>query len=147
MSEEAVAGAIGAAKARSKRDWLVLSLLAEYGLKTGEVASLKPEHVRDGRLLLEGREVRLKEAHAQPLASSEGAYIFEGRKGRSLTNRQVQNIVKLCSARAGSELTPNHLRKHFARRFLENGGSLNELKGVLGHAHLQTTRRLLVSKN
>lgn len=143
MSEEAVAGAIGAAKARSERDWLVLSLLAEYGLKTGEVASLKPEHVQGNTLVLENRKVELKDEHVKPLSSAEGAYVFEGRKGRNLTNRQVQNIVRLCSKLAGSELTPNHLRRHFARRFVENGGNLKELKGLLGHVHLQTTKRLL----
>lgn len=144
---EKVARALRHAKSRSERDWLVLSLIAEYGLKAGEVASLKPSQVKEGSLLLWGRSIRLRQAHARRLSSAEGAYIFEGRKGNAITVRQLQNIVKICSQATGADLTPNCLRRHFAKRFVERGGSVGELRKLLGHAHLQTTTRLLGPKD
>lgn len=144
MDDEKIRKMLLLAKKKSERDWLVLSLMAEYGLKTGEIVALRPWHLEGDSLRVGSRVVRLRKPHLGRLSLAGGSYIFEGRKGKHISHRQVQNIVRACSRLAGEELTPNHLRRVFARRFVEEGGDAKELKRLLGHAHLQTTARLLI---
>jgi len=73
--------------------------------------------------------------------------LFATGTGRRLFAADVWRIVRRLAAQAGlpeelvAHLGPEAMRHSFARLYLDAGGSLADLQGVLGHADQRTTRR------
>lgn len=147
-----------------RRDAAMALLMAQLGLRRGEVAGLQLDDVdwRAGALRLQRTKVR--RAQALPLPPDVGralsGYLRRGRppsasrsvflthctpKGRPLTPGGVGSALKLAFARAGLAVptvpsSGTHVLRHTAAsRMLAGGASLKEVADVLRHRSLSTT--------
>ncbi len=126
----------------SERDAAVIGMLVYYGLKPNEVLKLKHEHIDWKKKAVVIGERRLP-LHPdvkviRGLWRNESTWVFEGRKNRPLSARQLQLITRKWMGKS-----PTELRREFAKDFIRNGGTLPELMSRLGHAHISTTAQLL----
>jgi integrase/recombinase XerD len=144
--------------ATGRRDFAVLVMLARLGLRAGEVAALRLEHIdwRAGELVIAGKGRR---AERLPLPGDVGeaivAYLQSGRpataQDRSLFVRvraphlglSGGGITQIVFAAAGrSGLGPIHshrLRHTAATQMLRAGAGLEEIGQVLRHRQVLTT--------
>lgn len=142
------------------RDYAILQLLLQAGLRVGEVVGLKVDdvtiHQRSGHVRVrlgkggKEREVPLnasvRRAISVHLATREhpepSEPLFLSQQGEGLAQRSVQLILSTLSRRAKLEraATPHTLRHTFALNYLhEHPGQLVELANLLGHDSLDTT--------
>ena len=141
------------------RDYAILVLFLNCGLRVSELVGLDVRDVREDtiRVLGKGRKERqlyLNEAcldalHAylavRPEPKDElphrGA-LFVSRNRTRLTTRAVEQMVRKAVLRAGldPQYSPHKLRHTAATLMLDNGVDLRTLQEVLGHEDLGTTQ-------
>jgi len=132
---------------------LVLELLYSAGLRVSEVVKLKPEDfdfarnigwIRRGK----GNKDRpfiiarcLHEKLKQHADSAGSGWLFEGRRGRHLHVRSVQELVKMAAKSAGikKNVHPHSLRHSFATHLIENGYDVAAVQPLMGHSSAETT--------
>lgn len=160
-----------AATDRGRRDRALLEMIYGLGLRLAEVVGLDLGDVDlvDGRVkvLGKGRKERLlplcgcaDEAlrahlahHLDPtawLAVQDGRLtrtlarrpVFEGRPGRRIARRTVQQRVALYAGElAGlAGVSPHTLRHSFATHLLDGGAGIRVVQELLGHGHVSTTQ-------
>jgi len=149
---------IGTATRTPLRDRALLELTYGAGLRASEVVSLdlhdldwenQSARVRGKgdkeRVVLFGacardavREYVQKEREAPPGVEP----LFLGPKGRRLTSRTLQNVVRRWAAAAGLDpsVSPHTLRHSFATHLLDGGADLKSVQQLLGHERLGTTQ-------
>jgi len=143
-------------KARNPKHRALLVLLYSAGLRVGEVVRLKPADLDLERGLVrvsrgKGRRDRytlLARRAVEAVGIYRDAYptvkwLFPGdRRGRHLTTRSVQRVVKKAAAAAGIEkrVTAHTLRHSFATHLLEGGTNLRIIQELLGHQSARTTQ-------
>jgi tyrosine recombinase XerC len=147
---------------RGVRDHAVVELFYATGIRLSELQGLDIRSVdliaEQARVLGKGRKERIVpigrvaaaalrryELRRQEVASKETrdrAALFLSERGRRLTVRQLQNIVKKYLAQAADDarLSTHSLRHSFATHLLDAGADLIAVKELLGHASLSTTR-------
>lgn len=140
------------------RDRAMLLLLTGLGLRACEIAALRLGDVgwQTGSLRIRGKGDRVEEL---PLPDEVGQaledYVLFGRGGRvegdevfwtvinpvqPLTANGVCGAVRQVCVRAGvTTFGPHRLRQTFATGVLASGATLQEVQGLLRHAHLRTT--------
>lgn len=155
------------AECRSNRERLMVSLSIFAGLRAKEIAGLKWQNCEDEFLALtttKGDRPRLVPisdnlqvaitAYKKERAGFDGPddYVFENthsRPGQPLTGGSVANWFHyFYNKRLGWEGFSSHSgRRTFATRIARNlgkaGGTLNDLKAMLGHSWLSTTSRYI----
>ncbi len=139
------------------RAWACASLMLQAGLRVDEVASLNRDditlgersgnvRVRDGKGSKE-RDVPLN-LHARRAlrawnelrASATADDLF------GVTARTMQRIISDLGAEIGvPDLTPHWLRYSFAKRRERKGIPIEQIRDLLGHTSIETTRRYLRS--
>ncbi len=69
-------------------------------------------------------------------------YMFISRRGDQISDRQVQNRIKVQARRAGlsADIYPHLLRHCFASHMLSASGELRAVQEMLGHSDLSTTQ-------
>lgn len=144
--------------AKGMRDRAILLLLTGLGLRACEIAGLRLEDIgwRTGSLRIRGKGDRVDEL---PLPDEVGQaledYVLHGRGGRvageevfwtvidpvqPLTANGVCGTIRQICIKAGVEkFGPHRLRHTFATGMLASGATLQEIQGLLRHAHLRTT--------
>lgn len=140
-----------------RRDRLMLRLLYETGIRRSELAGLRVSAVDFSSLTIKVLGKRNKEriipieselAHniSEYLALKEqekGAseWLFVGRKGRQITVQDIYNTVKkyMSSLSNADRISPHVFRHSFATHILNEGGNIQAIKELLGHADLATT--------
>src|SRR5215510_8941869 len=148
--------------APSKRDRVMLEVIYAGGLRISETVALNWSDVitRDDRVQLSitgkggrVRQVLLPEIVSRSLLSLRGDAgvndpVFPSRKGGSLTERGVHDIVRRAAAAAGIEapVSPHWLRHAHASHAIDNDATLAEVKETLGHGNIATTSGYLHAK-
>jgi integrase len=154
---------------RGRRDRALLSILFGCGLRRGEVADLKVEHIqqREGHWVI--ADLIGKAAHIRTVpvpfwvkeaidAWTDGASITSGRLfrcvsstgsvwGTGITEKVIWHVVRHAASRAGiPKLSPHDCRRTCARLCHSAGGELEQIQFLLGHVSVETTERYLGCK-
>jgi integrase len=147
---------------RGLRNGCILAVLAGCAIRLDELASLDLATIqeRDGRWVLidmmgKGGRVRTVAIPAWVKQAIDGwtraAKITEGRLIRQLTldpeglsTDSIRQIVRKAAEKIGVQnFGPHDLRRTCARLCKEQGGDIEQIQAMLGHASLVTTQRYL----
>ena len=140
-----------------KRDIAIVEVLANTGLRVGELASLTLDDIelsaRKGRVTVRSgkgakyRQVPLNldarralEGYLSVRPSGAGEPVFIGQRGGGLTPSAICRLVKRYGERAGLAIAPHTLRHTFGRRLARSKGvDLLTVATMMGHESLDTT--------
>ena len=141
------------------RDYCILTLFLNCGLRVGELVGLNVQDIREDtvRVLGKGnkeRQLYLNEACldaiqaylvVRPEPKEEFRHknaLFVSRNKTRLTTRAVENIVQKAVRQAGLDpkYSPHKLRHTAATLTLNHGVDIRTLQDVLGHENLGTTQ-------
>jgi site-specific recombinase XerD len=154
---------------RNNRDLAMIAILLSCGLRRAELASLRMEEVqiRQGHwaivdLVGKGGHVRTVPMPAWVKSAVDkwttAANVSDGRMfraisrhgstwGRGISENVVWYVVRECARRLELEhIAPHDLRRTCAKLCHSNGGELEQIQFLLGHASVLTTERYLGCK-
>ncbi len=115
-------------------------LLLGTGMRIGELAALRWQDIYDQYVVVHG-----KGSKQRTLAPGRRAMEMlrelpqAGDKVFPCTYGGIKTVLRRLSVRSGIYFHPHQFRHTFSHRFLEAGGSFEELSEILGHANLNTT--------
>ena len=145
----AVLRAVGCGRLRwtVTRNRAIVRLLAELGLRCGELVALRvadfDRAARTVRVLGKGGRVRVLDTGDQ--LAAELVELVEERAADDrifpLSTRRVRQLAEVWGRHAGVDFSPHALRRTFATIYLDRGGSIEQLRRALGHADPRTTAR------
>ncbi len=136
------------------RNWLIVHLMLDAGLRRGEVSRLQVQdidlqkniiYVRGAkgdkdRMVLLPSSIREKLCRYRFGRAEEGALLL-CRDGRPLTQDTIKNLFNRLKHATGIERLHPHLLRHtFATSFIYYGGQAYDLMFFLGHSSLGTTQ-------
>jgi site-specific recombinase XerD len=154
---------------RAKRDYAMLAMLFGCGFRRSELVGLELDEIqmRQGHwavvdLIGKGGHIRTVPIPEWVKAALDqwvrAASVTEGRIfravaragkvwGKGISQNVVWYVVRSCCGRAGLEhIAPHDLRRTCAKLCHDNGGELEQIQFLLGHASVQTTERYLGCK-
>ncbi len=133
----------------------MVSLIYACGLRSGELLTLKAEHVDSKRLVLIIKSAKGNKDRIAPLSSKvlellrdyfktyrPKVYLFEGQvAGESYDARSLQLVLKQALAKTSIKkpVTLHWLRHSYATHLLEAGTDLRYIQEILGHKSSKTT--------
>ena len=142
------------------RDRAMLEFLYGCGLRASELVGMNLEDLDFGerwvRVRGKGRKERqvpfgkkaavaLERYLGERIAATETREqaVFLNRRGRRITTRGVQGIVKLYAlvVAGDSSIHPHSFRHAYATHLLSDGADLRAVQELLGHARLSTTQK------
>lgn len=149
-----------------KRDFAVVLLAAELGIRSGDIIRLKLSDIHWGRNTIEFVQYKTKVFNQLPLLENikyalidylknsrpqnDSDYIFLGIKNgvKPITNTCVHQIVSKYFKKAGIDITvrkhgPHAMRHSLASSLLHNNTPMHVIKEVLGHSNINTTKNYL----
>ena len=165
----ALLGAADVQSLKGRRDRAILALLLGCGLRRGEVADLRMEHLQQREEHWVIADLVGKAAHIRTVpvpdwvkaavdvwvmsAKVAGGRVFRcvSRKGSvwggGITEKVIWHVVKRLAVVAGiPKLSPHDCRRTCARLCHTAGGELEQIQFLLGHVSVQTTERYLGCK-
>jgi tyrosine recombinase XerD len=142
------------------RDRALLELLYATGMRVSEIAELSIRQLNweDAEIRVVGKGTKermvlmsdpaMRHLHryldaARPLLKPvDTERLFLNRRGKPLTSRSIDRMLKLHARNAGitKPISPHTLRHTFATHLLEGGADLRVVQELLGHASLSTTQ-------
>jgi site-specific recombinase XerD len=146
-----------------KRDYAIIQLLLQTGIKLGELIRLRLSDVQlrgDGESFLlvgEGDGSKYRRIPLNPLvcaalrdylevrpSSVSTDNLFLSQEGNCISRRTVQRLVSVYAKAAGLEDVSAHVLRHtFAVSKLEDTGDISLVSRLLGHRCLETTAKYL----
>ena len=132
----------------------MMSLMLHCGLRISEVVNLRPSNINltKGKLRVENgkgnkdRDLAISEYLTDLLDSwrkkrPESNFFFSTLKGKKLSDRYVQNMVKRYSRKAGiaKNISPHTLRHTYATQYYRQTKDIETLRRILGHSDISTT--------
>ena len=142
------------------RDRAMLEFLYGCGLRAGELVGMNLDDIDLAehwvRVRGKGRKERQVPFGSKAAAALERylgeragccrpreAAVFLNRRGRRITTRALQSIVKLYAllVAGDSSIHPHSFRHAYATHLLSDGADLRAVQELLGHARLSTTQR------
>lgn len=145
--------------AEDRRDRAIMELFYSSGLRLSELVGLNLNAVQASdstvRVLGKGSKERVVPVgrHAlaaisawldvrSELAAPDTAALFVGARGRRISTRSVQAMVRRRAVAAGlpQRVYPHLFRHSFATHLLESSGDLRGVQEMLGHADISTTQ-------
>ena len=132
--------------AGTERDYTVLAVLLDTGMRVGELASMTRENVRPSSIVVSGKTGERIVPISQPVhelvcRQGDERYIWVGLQGR-LTVWGLQMIVRKAMRRAGfnpPKIGPHTLRHTFGLQYILNDGDVFSLQKIMGHRDISTT--------
>lgn len=156
----------------NQRDYLLLLILVDTGLRINEVMNLKDVHITNKELFVEnGKGKKDRIVHCSPLIYKEyikykrvansffeyneieniDNYVFLTREGKQynyiLAERAIIKIGNQCEIRKSIRVSPHSFRHYFAQKLVRNGTDIYRIQKLLGHASIKTTEVYLRSLN
>ena len=144
--------------AQNQKHRLILMTTYSAGLRAGEVARLKPEHIDSQRMLIKvedgkGRKDRYTLLSVKLLAELRQYYrkhrpkvylfpsTYKERKNRPLAYESIRSVYEDARKRAGVKKGEglHTLRHSFATHLLEAGYDIRKIQVLMGHTRLSTT--------
>lgn len=143
------------------RDYTIMLLLLDTGIRVSELCGLTIEQVHEDYIKVLGKGRKEREvgispqvrkllwkylAHYRRPASPEIRQVFVNVRGQPLTINGVEQLLLEIKEQAGIEgvrVSAHTFRHTFARMFLEQGGDLYKLSRLMGHTDVKTTERYL----
>jgi site-specific recombinase XerD len=143
------------------RDYVLLLMLMDTGIRVSELCGLTLDGVHEGYITVFGKGSKEREVGIGPTVSRAlWKYLHQFRRPRAerdtrvclganslpMTRNGVYQALRRIGERAGIEgvrLSPHTFRHSFARMWLENGGELFNLSRILGHTEVSTTQTYL----
>ena len=142
-----------------QRDYCILTLLLNCGMRLSELVGIRTERIRDNTLVLlgKGNKERLiylndacvsaiqayLEVRQEPVKAQYKTVLLLSKNGTPLSPRRVEQIVEENLKKAGLDgrgFSPHKLRHTAATLMYQHGGvDIRVLKEILGHANLATT--------
>jgi len=141
-----------------RRDRALLELAYSAGLRASEIIGLEVGDIewteRYVKVTGKGNKERVSlfgetcflamddYFRTERVASTEGNPLFTNDKGKRLTTRTLQNVIKRWALRVGlpPTVSPHTLRHSFATHLLDGGADLKTVQQLLGHEDLATTQ-------
>lgn len=152
-------------RVKALRDRAIVLLMAEGGLREGEVSGLdlgdvtlgerkgkvavrygkgkKSRAVPVGKVVVDALKAYLNLPNPSPsLKGREQRAVFVGKGGVRLEGRGIQRLVAELGRQAGvADLTPHRLRHYFVKSRLDAGASIIEVAKLSGHSRVETLAR------
>jgi integrase/recombinase XerD len=143
------------------RDYTLLLVLLDTGIRLGELCGLKIADVHDTYLVVFGKGGKQREVGIGPTTANaiwkyinkfrkakdeDEEHVFLGRWGEPFRPLGVYEVFRMFKQKAGIEgvrCSPHTLRHTMARMWLENGGEVFNLSRVLGHTSVTITQEYL----
>jgi site-specific recombinase XerD len=145
-----------------KRDYAIIQLLLQTGIKVGELTELQLSDIEltdsRGTLAVKGngsnshRRIPLKALACQALQEYLQVrppwpgvkHLFLSQEGNSISARTVQRLVNVYTRAAGlTGISAHTLRYTFATSMLEEIGDVATVANLLGHRSVETTLRYI----
>ena len=143
------------AAAANDRDFAILALLLDSGMRVGEIAGMRKEDLGKAGVQVSGksggRTVPVSPGVAELLvAQGDDRGMWIGHQGK-LSKSGLQQIVRRTMKRAGldykEKIGPHTLRHTFGVQYNMNEGDIPTLKRIMGHKKVDTTMRYLNVSN
>ena len=140
-----------------RRDALMLRILYETGIRRSELAGLREHSFDPHALTIKVLGKRNKERYIpieSELAHNISDYIalkhqtvepsewlFVGKRGRQIAPGEIYKIVRkyMTQLSSADRISPHVFRHSFATHILSEGGDMEAIRQLLGHASLSTT--------
>ena len=138
-----------------QRDFAMIVLILDTGMRLGDVANLRWPHIEGNRLLLvHGKGGKQRRVYVRPETRAaleglgSGDYIWVSnqpgvRFGRPIQRGGIQLAINRILRRAGfwpPKAGAHMLRHTYGRHFIRAGGSLPHLQRILGHSSVISTQ-------
>ena len=136
------------------RNKAIMSLMLHCGLRLSEVVNLKPGNINltKGKLRVESGKGEKDRDLAVPDYLNDlldtwrnirpkSNYFFSTLKGRKLSDRYIQQMVKRYAEKSGikKRISPHTLRHTYATQYYRQTKDIETLRRILGHSDISTT--------
>lgn len=132
-----------------QRNWLIFCFMFFTGIRVSELFNINTKSINNQTLLVYGkgkktRLVYINDYLQQLLNNWKNKRIPVSKKGKLLTYKQVNNIVKkLSNHNLNINLSPHSLRRSYATNLIKNNINLEIVRKTLGHSSINTTSRYI----
>jgi integrase/recombinase XerC len=132
-----------------RRDYAIIVILLNTGLRVSELCSLRLEDVsisdRKGSLKVMGKGQKTRTIPLNSNARTVLKWWFDNDQLLAgLQPRTVQRVLEDLSHATRLQITPHILRHTFAKSLIDSGVSIEKVAMLLGHANLNTTKVYIV---
>ncbi len=139
----------------SVRNQVLIELLLQTGVRRTELCTIRTSDVDlvNNRIYLEHTKTNapryiffddVLKSKIRILLNPKSTYLFTSKGNRFLSPSTLDSIFERMKKRLNIKMLSPHLLRHtFATYILKNGGNLEEVRLLLGHASYQMTQRYL----
>jgi site-specific recombinase XerD len=125
------------------RNRAILYVLLDCGLRASELLSMAPLDYNPETNCLtvkgKGNKVRMLHMGVQCRNAFEALLARAEDDLWGIGRVELQQLIRRMGQRAGVKAHPHKFRHTFAMRFLDAGGTIDELQYLMGHSHISTT--------
>ncbi len=143
------------------RDYTLILVLLETGIRVSELCGLRIQDVHDDYIRVVGKGNKEREVgispdvakllwkyihHYRKPADDKEVRVFVNRYGQPITPNGVEQLLIDVKNRAGIEgvrVSAHTFRHTFARMYLEQGGEIYKLSRLMGHSSVEITEEYL----
>lgn len=133
------------------RTYAMVELLLQTGVRIGELANIKLNHIKEDMLSIAGRVIPLNKAVKKAIDEylkvrhqTQDEHLFVTKTGKPLLIRNIRAIIDRCFKEVGIKgAKVQDLRNTFIAYQLMNGASISYIAKIVGHKRLSSTEKYL----